>query len=86
MEIFQKFVKGMDDKVKHLIGVFHDNRKRHTGREYHVTKVNNFEYKQYVWSYCTEQTFICEQLLSFSLKTEENKGKENQFIFTVLIQ
>ena len=31
MEKFQKFVKGMDDNVKNLIGVFHDNRKRHTG-------------------------------------------------------
>lgn len=31
METFQKFVKGMDDNVKNLIAVFHDNRKRHTG-------------------------------------------------------
>ncbi|XP_076116058.1 sorting nexin lst-4-like isoform X3 [Mytilus galloprovincialis] len=31
METFQKFVKGMDDNVKNLISVFHDNRKRHTG-------------------------------------------------------
>jgi hypothetical protein len=48
MEKFQKFVKGMDDNVKNLIGVFHDNRKRHTGREYHVTKVYYLEHKQYV--------------------------------------
>ena len=33
METFQKFVKGMDDNVKNLITVFHDNRKRHTGRK-----------------------------------------------------
>ena len=49
MEKFQKFVKGMDDNVKNLIGVFHDNRKRHTGREYHVTKVYYLEHKQYMY-------------------------------------
>lgn len=37
MEKFQKFVKGFDDNTRHLLGVLHDNRKKHIGpfkREY----------------------------------------------------
>lgn len=37
MENFVKFVRGMDDNVKHLLNIFHDNMKKHQGpfkREY----------------------------------------------------
>lgn len=34
MEKFQKFVKGFDDNTRHLLGVLHDNRKKHIGRKY----------------------------------------------------
>ena len=85
MEKFQKFVKGMDDNVKNLIGVFHDNRKRHTGREYHVTKVYYLEHKQYVWSYVLNKYLYVNNYSSFSFFLK-GEGEENQFIFTVLIR
>lgn len=48
MENFVKFVRGMDDNVKHLLNIFHDNMKKHQGRKYlfylSVASLFNFFY------------------------------------------
>lgn len=34
MEIFCRFVKGMDDNMRNMLQIGHDSRKKHTGRKY----------------------------------------------------